>query len=242
MRIDYTTGGLDLVSSILDANSQRLSRTRGGVSDTSTSAEKERLTVSGNELAEQSRKNEARVHALLFERRDSFNPQGPADVLQLLLEIADGTNDNLLPSNRWRRWDVPSHGEGRDEFSQRALLSAAIPFTSVEAALEEFVQVVFEHWSTLEADPVPLASWAEWQLNAGPLHPFYDGCGRISRLFSAALFLRASWLLPMYDSRETYFERANRGTASFAGYVRERITACQSYLSSNGSFTIVTRQ
>lgn len=230
MRVDYATCGLKLVSSILDTNSQRLSRTRAGVSDTSTSAAKESLNVTGNELAEQSRNNEAQVHALIFTRRDSFTPQNPRDVLGLLLEIADATNENLLPSNRWRRWDIPAHGEGSDEFSQSKLLSTTIPFAKVEAALEEFSRVVFEHWSTLATDPVPLASWAEWQLNAGPLHPFYDGCGRISRLFSAALFLRASWLLPMYDCRETYFQHANRGTARFCDYVRKRITACREHL------------
>ena len=71
---------------------------------------------------------------------------------------------------------------------------------------------------------MPLASWSEWELNGGSLHPFYDGCGRISRSFGALLLMRASWLPPVYDNAASYFERGSRG--DFCEYMRERIRAC----------------
>jgi hypothetical protein len=82
----------------------------------------------------------------------------------------------------------------------------------------------------LAEDPVPLAAWAEWELGGGALHPFYDGCGRISRSFAAMLLIRASSLLPLFDDRRSYFDHGNRGRTAFASYMRDCIERCAQWL------------
>jgi hypothetical protein len=99
-----------------------------------------------------------------------------------------------------------------------------VPLEQLNAALDAFCQSVFDRWNELNTDPVPLAAWAEWELNGGSLHPFYDGCGRISRSFAAALLLRGGLLPPLYDTLAEYFDRGNRGIESFTAYMRKGIT------------------
>jgi hypothetical protein len=65
-------------------------------------------------------------------------------------------------------------------------------------------------------------------LNGGRLHPFYDGCGRISRSFGASLLLRASELLPLFEDTHKYFAMGN--DRMFETYYQTRIKACAIWL------------
>jgi hypothetical protein len=197
----------DAVARILNENSIRLSRTRKGVSDTSTSTAKRSLRLMGDLLKQRSAENEARAHEFIWLGRNGAAPASADEVRRLLFELADITNDGLLPAGRLREWPI----------------AGKLPPEQVERGIDDFCRVVCSRWSELATDPVALAAWAEWELNGGSLHPFYDGCGRISRSFAAALLLRGGLAPPLYDTSENYFDRGNRGMESFTDYVRAGI-------------------
>ena len=68
MRIDYCIHDWGFVARIMDENSTRLSRTRAGVSDISTSPAKPKLlTAGGDALARRSAKKQERLQHWLFE-------------------------------------------------------------------------------------------------------------------------------------------------------------------------------
>jgi hypothetical protein len=214
MTCDYGERGLEFVSRILNENSLRLSRTRKGVSDTSTSERKLPLRLSGEALKARSAENELATHRLLMELRRRPEPAGPETIEAWLFAIADRTNDGLLPAGRFREWTIADK-----------LLPEAVP-----GAVRDFCAALQARWDELAADPVPLAAWAEWELNGGVIHPFYDGCGRISRSFAALLLMRGSCLLPLFDNLASYFEHGGQGDAAFCAYYRERIAACAEWL------------
>ncbi len=212
MKVDYTELGFEFVSQILDINSLRLSRTREGRSDVSTSSRKRPLLYSGEMLRRISRQNEVSVYRFLYDTRHDPLPSTRLETEKLLLRIADITNDGLLPEGRLRTWSIsPQH----------------VPPKHLQQALDEFCDRLPERASKYLLDPIPVAAWAEWQLNGGSLHPFYDGCGRISRSFAACLLIRTQYLLPLYDDRTEYFAHGNRGIDAFIAYVRARIRACE---------------
>ena len=224
MRFPYDTVDWRFAARILNENSIRLSRTRAGESNTNTSREKQSLRLKGDALSGLAAKNEEDVHKHLFETRQAPPPNNGREVLDLLWKIADLTNAGLLPEDKkLRAWPSPYQPPGPS--------GNRVDHTELPAALEHFADLVYQRWEELAADPVPLASWAEWELNGGSLHPFYDGCGRISRSFGALLLLRAGWLLPLYEDRETYFAKGHQGPAAFAAYVASRVEACAQWLS-----------
>jgi hypothetical protein len=222
MRLNYDERDWRFLARILDENSARLSRTRSGVSDTSTCREaKRKLLLEGEALKAHSAANERAAQQFLFASRHDPPPRSGDEVLGLLWRVADTINAGLLPTaDKLRRWD------SRPDPSA----PAAVAPEELPEALEAYAEVVCRRWRELADDPVPLASWAEWGLNGGTLHPFYDGCGRISRAFGALLLVRGSWLLPLYEDRDTYFEQGHRGERAFADHVRGRIRACAEWL------------
>jgi hypothetical protein len=224
LRFNYNEVDWQFAARILDENSRRLSRTRGGTVDTSTSPEKQAPPLEGEALRRRAAENEQRVQKFLFESRNDPPPRDGQGVLDLLWQLADWTNAGLLtPAQRLRTWSSPPQPPAPPGSSRVAPEGLA-------EALRQFADEVHRRWPELATDPVPLASWAEWELNGGSLHPFYDGCGRISRGFGALLLLRASWLLPLYEDRDTYFARGHQGPDAFAAYVAQRIKECQSWL------------
>jgi hypothetical protein len=228
-RFDYGAAGWSLVSRILDENSRRLSRTRRGTSDTGSSALKRPLRLSGEPLRVRAEKNEHLVHEFIFAARRA-RPKSGSSVRALLFAIADLTNDGLVPDGRFRTWSIGAHQPSASGGAAVSGPEAKIEPADIPAAIDRFSATIHERWNELSVDPIPLAAWAEWQLNGGALHPFYDGCGRIARSFGAALLIRGSSLLPLYDAPAEYFSRGNLGEAAFAGYVSERIDACAAWL------------
>jgi hypothetical protein len=231
VHFDYGKVDWRFVSRIMDENSQRLSRTRKGVSDTSTSADKRPLLLAGEQLRRQCRRNEEQVHRFIFGTRLSPPPRGPAEVLDLLHTIADMTNQGLLPAGRLRTWAIPAHPGSVGAAGMGAVAKDKLPPEKLADAIEGFAGLVHQRWSELTADPVPLAAWAEWELNGGALHPFYDGCGRIARSFGGLLLVRGSCLLPLYDDSASYFRHGNQGPGEFISYVRRRIEDCSGWIS-----------
>ncbi|HEV3145465.1 MAG TPA: Fic family protein [Gemmataceae bacterium] len=229
MRFDYQSHDWTIVARIMNENSLRMSRTRHGKSDTGTSEKKRPLRLSGEALQRRCAQNEERVQQFLFANRNGPKPRNAEQVLELLWTLADMTNDGLLTAGKLRDWPISAQQLSPDG-QPVAGPEAKVPPNELPAALADFSAAVFRRWEELPADPVPLAAWAEWELNGGKLHPFYDGCGRIARSFAALLLLRGSWLLPLYDSPAEYFAHGNRGTDAFISYMRARIAECAGWL------------
>ena len=223
---DYDRLGWQFLSRVMDENNVRLSRTRMGLCDTSTSPLKQPLLFSGDELRLRMLRNERRIHQFLFQSRHNPPPCDAQAVEDLLLGIADMTNQGLLPGGRFRAWCIEAREKSPSQDATASMPPAKVPPEQLPGAVAAFARSVYQRWEELGADPVPLAAWAEWQLNAGPLHPFYDGCGRIARSFAAALLVRASWFPPWYDDHASYYRHSDAGIATFIAYVRARVEAC----------------
>jgi hypothetical protein len=223
---DYGQVDWTFIARIMTENNRRLSRTYKGQSDTGTSAEKLPLLLSGDALKEQVEQNEREVHKFIHAQRNAEAPSCAADVQKLLFHIADLTNHNLLPDGGLRTWPI--------EPNQRSLTSgevisgpaAKVPPEKLETAIAEFAETIWDCWREIAQDPVPLAAWAEWELNGGSLHPFYDGCGRISRAFAAALLVRGRCLLPLFEDSAAYFTIGTCGVSDWVAYYRKQIVVC----------------
>ncbi|MEW6284361.1 MAG: hypothetical protein AB1758_37445, partial [Candidatus Eremiobacterota bacterium] len=135
-----------------------------------------------------------------------------AEVSERMRAIEESVNRALLPAGRFRQWDPAYRGEGPFE--------AKIPWERIPAELEALERELFRRWESVRKDPVPVAAWLEWTIQ-GPLHPYYDGCGRISRGFSAWILIWADHPVPRYKDREEWFRRAREGLESFTAFVRE---------------------
>ena len=109
-------------------------------------------------------------------------------------------------------------------------LGAKLPPEKLDAGIESFCQTIFDRWSELTIDPIPVAAWAEWELNGGSLHPFYDGCGRISRSFSAILLLRGGLPPPLHTTLAEYFAKGNCSIDAFTTYMRNGITQSREWI------------
>lgn len=227
---DYSRVDWRFVARIMEENSRRLSRSRKGESDTGTSKEKLPLLLMGDTLKRRVKENEERVCQYIFETGGRFSPKNGRQVEEILFSIADMTNDGLLPAGRLRTWPIrafqPSvHGDQPISGPEEKVAPQ-----NLEAAITSFCETVWQRWTELSSDPAPLAAWAEWELNGGALHPFYDGCGRISRSFGAMLLIRGSILLPLYDETRLYFEHGNRGLDAFVFYMARRIHKCSEWI------------
>jgi hypothetical protein len=224
MRFDYDKVDWTFVSRILDENSRRLSRTRSGRSDTGTSALKRPLLLSGEALKEKAKENERAVHQFLFQHRHAALT-GAREVGELLFQIADQTNAGLLPEGRFRTWPIEARQRSVDGGAAVSGPVSKIAPEAIAESVDRFCDDLWRRSSESKEESIALAAWAEWELNGGLLHPFYDGCGRISRLFAAALLVKAGEMLPLFEDRATYFAKGEAGAGAFETYYRERISA-----------------
>ncbi len=176
------------------ANLAVMSRTRRGVSDTSSSADKPKLVTEGEELAERTERNH--VAALEFawrHRADDFSD--PRRVEAFVLTVADQIGDGLLQpgQSRWRTWETSYPSTHPDD---------------LDSDMRTFYAEFARRLSDSEDDPLRTAAWVEQEVD-GRIHPFADGCGRTAKTLSAFVLARAGRELPRYRSREEYYGRIN---------------------------------
>jgi hypothetical protein len=224
---DYTRVDWTFVHKLMAENNRRLSRTHHGHSDTGSSELKHPLLLSGQALLQQIERNEIDVHKFVYGQSSAAEPQSSNAVRDILFQIADLTNRGTLPSGRLRTWEIGANQASLTGGPAISGPEAKVSPQRIEAALSAFCDTLWRRWPELPVDPVPVAAWSDWQLNGGEIHPFYDGCGRISRSFAASLLVRARCLLPLFDNKTAYFEAGNRSSAAFVQYYTERIEACR---------------
>ena len=220
---DYTRVDWSFVHRIMSENNRRLSRTHKGHSDTGSSDDKRPLLLSGPALRAQIERNAEEVGKFVHAQGVSLHPRSAREVRSILFQVADLTNQGTLPQGRFRTWPIAANQPPLTGGPTISGPDAKVSPDSIESELDDFCAGVWHRWPEISSDPVPLAAWAEWELNAGPLHPFYDGCGRISRYFAAALLVRGSCLIPLFENSTSYFFHANQGRDHFEVYFRSRI-------------------
>ncbi len=193
------------------ANMAATSRTKKGVSDTSSSADKPALATTGQVLADQATKNFEEAIEMVWGSR-SIDLSSPEDLRRWVEMLAAIVSNGLLPAGQgmYRTWAT--------KFAMQTMPD------QLDAEMENFyLQFGFRGPFV---DPVETAAWVEHKLDAR-IHPFADGCGRTAKLVSAWVLLRANHPLPAWDSRERYLESLIQGGPAFTAYYRERIAAQQ---------------
>lgn len=198
----------------LEGNDQALSRTAAsGASDTTVSVEKKPLRLRGEALMQAVDRNRAAT-ARFIEGLTAENLTSGKDLHALILAIAGLTLHGLLPAGIYRSWDLPEDRlYGPLEDSQRI---------SIHEIDRRLLQVSDEIVTVVRHDPFTAASIAEWEIGIGPLHPFYDACGRISRAVSALILSTAGLKIVRHSSRDAYLGNGARGKAAFLGYLKSQ--------------------
>ncbi len=180
-----------------------LSRTLGGVSDTSSAAEKPKLADEGEALARRTRENLEQALEFLWENRER-RFASPAEARQFVDALAEKVSAGLLQPGQplYRTWET--------KFRQT-------PVAKIEAAYSSFCEWLFG--ALADADAVKIAALVEKRLD-GEIHPFADGCGRTSKLLAAFVLLRAGFPPVMHRSRKEYYERISASDEEWICYYR----------------------
>ncbi|HVW82726.1 MAG TPA: Fic family protein [Candidatus Paceibacterota bacterium] len=168
-----------------------LSRTAAGVSDTSSSPHKPGLAAAdGAELALQAAVNLEKAAALAWKMR--YKIPSPDEVRIFLDELARTVSDELIKGGHplYRTWGVRYTGP--------------VEPSGIEAAYEGLC-VWLAHALVKESDLLAVAAELEKGLNLR-IHPFADGCGRVSRVAGAWVLLRQNLPPAIFSGRDAYYQ------------------------------------
>ncbi|PIQ68737.1 MAG: hypothetical protein COV91_02560 [Candidatus Taylorbacteria bacterium CG11_big_fil_rev_8_21_14_0_20_46_11] len=181
-----------------------MSRTLGGTSDTTSSANKPKLGVSeGEALALQTEGNLRHALDDLWECR-GHRFVSPAEVREFVDGIAEEVCTGLLARGQslYRTWET--------KFGQTNV-------EEIETEYLEFCERLFAGLS--DGDSVREAAIVEKRLD-GEIHPFADGCGRTAKLLAAFVLLRGSRTPPRYGARSEYYTKINAEWREWFSYYR----------------------
>jgi hypothetical protein len=189
----------------VEINENILSRTTRGVYDRSSSLSKPDMVISGGDLYERALGNLKRAYNYLFSSRNTIfsNWEEVNGYFDRLLEITHGgifARDSVT----FRTWN-PSYT--KYEFGE-------LPY-ALSCFYDEYCERIQGQGKELEN-----FSWATRAFDTD-LHPYGDGCGRLSRLHGALFLVRAGHRLPVFKCRESYYRAMSISEAEFLSYVRD---------------------
>lgn len=182
-----------------------MSRTLGGTSDTTSSAEKPKLGCSeGEALASRTERNLRQALLFLWANR-ARQFESAAEVREFVDKVAEIVSDGLLTSGQslYRTWET--------KFGQTSV-------AEIETEYRKFCEWLFGALEKL-ADSVETAALVEYRLD-GHLHPFADGCGRTAKVLAAFVLLRGHRTPPRYGARKEYYRKINESEAEWILYYR----------------------
>jgi len=181
------------------------------VVDTSASPTKKVALKSGDDLSQQVQANRRLITDFIDWRR-LCPPQTDSEHTFVLVTIANLAGLHLLPEGLFRTWNYKSP-------TSSIIFGATVAPDQISGKIIEIGKLaLFFRSIKRDEDKLTLVARIEWELGIGPLHPFYDGCGRISRYFSTLTSLWSNTPLVIHHSREEYFSRAREGETSFVQY------------------------
>lgn len=200
-----------IIDSILK-NDAVLSRTaQSGTGDTSASTLKIPLRLTGAALKDSVIKNRiASVEYILGCPPNVLS--STHDFFTSTLTLASLTSKNMLPEGLFRSWRLPAGRQFGPACDSIEVLPSNI-WLSLEEICKESVEQLFKG-----RDAIEVAAIIEWHIGVGPLHPFYDACGRISRSVSALVLQLNGLSIKHHQSRKDYFEAGASGIEKFTHY------------------------
>lgn len=198
----------------LENTDRALSRTlREKSVATAASSKKRNALLSGEELVKQIDQNREVVARYIGWKRN-YVPQNPEELVSTIVALAEIAGMNVLPEGIFRSWKYD--GTENIRFSENQLIDPRAIFSTLyELASDLLMQLKNANDS---ARGLQIVASAEWDIVVGPLHPFYDACGRVSRYFSTLLCLSFSLPLVWRGDRDAYFSHAVQGKQAFIGY------------------------
>jgi hypothetical protein len=178
-----------------------LSRTvRTGRIDVAASDQKQQTSLTAEALQAAVERNRLRISEFIAWRAMHLR-RSSDELLAALLAIAQLAMADIVPRGVFREWP----------YEHRKYLDASADDGCPSEQATEL---------TSDIDLlVPIAE-LEWELVLGPVHPFYDGVGRISRYYSTLVCLGSGLLPRMHSSREQYFLCGRGGREAFCSYYR----------------------
>ncbi len=201
------------INQYLQKTDEALSRTVQNKSIiTAASDRKRHALLGGDKLSRQISRNR-RLIAEYVNWRQRYIPRRTEDFLTSILTLGEIAGLNLFPESSFRQWDYSgTHGivfDIDELVAPSRILSTLITFASDLANRTPELAT---------GSGLSIVAGTEWDIAIGPIHPFYDGCGRISRCFSTLLCLSFSLPIIWRGSREDYFSHAVRGRNDFMSY------------------------
>lgn len=203
----HTDGGYSAFEEKALAGIQGMSRTAKGVSDTSTSTDKQKLKVEeGEKLAAKTSENVKGALRMAFNAKDEEFVD--ADEVHRFTEgLARKVSEDLLPEGQglYRTWETPN--------------KQTTP-SKIKAETREFTSQLYEKLKAKE-DPIQTAAWAERQM--ANIHPWADGVGRTTKVLSAFILARGGAGLPKYPSSKSYYSEIKKSPESWEKFYRSMI-------------------
>lgn len=185
-------------------NLQETSRTAKGVSDTSSSVDKQKLAVSeGEKLAAKTAENfKGALRRVWDDKNREF--KSAAEVHKFTEDLARKVNEGVLPAGQglYRTWETPNN---------------QTPPKEIREATRAFSGQLYEKLSS-GADPVSTAAWVEKRMSV--IHPWADGVGRTTKALSAFVLVRGGQQIPKYPDRKTYYAEIRKSPESWERYYR----------------------
>jgi len=200
---------VEAILMMMKYNDEELSRTVStGTVDISISSTKLPSLLSGSELLDVVRTNRQRVAQFIVKQAESV-PTSKDEVVASLIAIAILTNDQINRNGLFRKW----------EYSPKVLnLDTRVEPPKIFLPLRRLGEVVLKARHQDLRHRTAVVSGIEWEIGIGPIHPFSDGCGRISRYFSILLSLWLDVQFVRHTSRPAYMAEATKGKRSFIKY------------------------
>lgn len=164
------------------------SRTFQGIGSNETSQQKLEILSQGPELVDQACQNFRRGVQYFYDSL-AFGVFHKSDRGVSILSAAPTIfNYGIiqLEQGPFRTWETP-YGH--------------VPPECITAELAAFSRVFTQLLMNPSVPPIPVAAWIEHDLN-GRIHPYSDGCGRISRGLSTALLALHEIPRPVFRSRD----------------------------------------
>ena len=182
-----------------------------GVAETQVSASKLPPLVSGQQMREQIARNRSIIAEYVSWRQKWFC-DSVEEHTWALLTIGQMTLMGLAPRGLLRRWEYDPADVGVTSVGRLIGPAEIVP------ELGRLGSKVLESRDKDTTTRLGRVAELEWEIVVGPVHPFYDGCGRASRYYSTLASLWLEVPLPAHRSRELYFDAARRGIEAFRAY------------------------
>jgi hypothetical protein len=201
-RLDDHLRGLD----------RTLSRTVAtGTIDRTASPAKRPALVTGSALLARIAANRRLVARFIAWRRRAW-PATAAEHFGVICTLAHLAGLGIFPAGLFREWEYDAGRHG--------VAGHPVPRDEVPAALLGFAGEISRARALRAPARIELVARTEWEIGIGPLHPFYDGCGRISRYTATLLSLWLDVPVVTHASRDAYLGAARAGRDAFVTYYR----------------------